>query len=283
MPLQVVTPPSAEPLHLNEALLHIKQDAGIDDAHITATVMAARKSAENRTWRQLVACRYKQVLDSFPGVGLFGVQWGKTFQTPRNAILLERVPVQVVESIKYTAMDGTTQTVDPATYTVDYSSEPCRITPVFGQIWPIPLPQIGAVWVTFIAGFAAPITVDATADTVAIGIWKALAIGDAVRLTNSGGVLPAPLQLATDYYVAAVPSAGVYQLSTTAGGAVIDITTVGTGNSFIGEVPADILEWIKLRIGSLDVFREEVIVMNRGKIEPLSFVDGLLDSYVTWW
>ena len=51
MPLQLLTPPAAEPLHLGDAIAHIKQDAGIDDAHILATIVAARKSVENRTWR----------------------------------------------------------------------------------------------------------------------------------------------------------------------------------------------------------------------------------------
>jgi hypothetical protein len=42
----------------------------------------------------------------------------------------------------------------PATnYAMDLACEPARITPKFGQIWPINLPQIGSVWVTFDAGY----------------------------------------------------------------------------------------------------------------------------------
>jgi uncharacterized phiE125 gp8 family phage protein len=283
MALQLITPPAAEPIDLAEALLHIKQDAGIDDAHTQASIIAARKSAENRTWRQMVSARYKQVMDSFPGIGVFGVTWGEIYQVPRNAILLERLPVQVVESIQYIAMDGSTQTVDPTTYTVDYSTEPCRITPVFGKIWPIPMPQIGSVWVTYIAGFAAPLIADEAADTIRLKLWKALAIGDTARFSNSGGALPAPLQVDTDYYVVANPSADLYQVSATAGGAAIDLTNTGSGTSFIGEVPGDLRAWMRMRIGSLDDFRDEAIAMNRGKIEDLPFVDGLLDSYARWW
>ncbi|MEI7957349.1 MAG: hypothetical protein WCJ66_19465, partial [Verrucomicrobiota bacterium] len=124
MPLHLLTPPGAEPISLAEALLHIKQDSGVDDAHVLATVTAARKSAENRTWRQLISARYKQVLDSFPGVGQFGVPWGRTFGIPGNAILLERAPVLAVESIQYLDMAGVLQTVDPASYTVDLISTP---------------------------------------------------------------------------------------------------------------------------------------------------------------
>ena len=282
MPLQLLTPPSAEPMHLNDAMLHINQTAGVDDAHIVSSIMAARRSVENRTWRQLIAARYRQTLDSFPGVGQSGVPWGQRFTMPGNAIFLDRAPVLEVTSIQYLAMDGTIQTVDPTTYTVDAVCEPCRITPVFGKLWPIALPQIGAVWVTFITGFASPITSDATTGTFTVKTWKTLAVGEAVRFSNSGGALPTPLQIGTDYYVAAVVAPGVYQLTDAPGGAAISLSSTVTGTSFIGEVPGDLLAWMRLRLGSLDVFREETIAMNRGKIEALPFVDGLLYGYATW-
>jgi hypothetical protein len=34
-----------------------------------------------------------------------------------------------------------------------------------------------------------------------------------------------------------------------------------------------------LRVGSLYGHREEVAMLSRGRIDPLSFVDGLLDGY----
>ncbi len=282
MPLQLLSPPLAEPLHLYDAIAHIKQDAGIDDAHILATIVAARKAVENRTWRQLVAARYRQVMDSFPGIGQFGTPWGHPFTLPGNAILLDRAPVLHVESIQYLAMDGSTQTMTPTDYTVDYACEPCRITPVFGKIWPIPLPQIGAVWVTFSAGFASPIAADPTGDTVSVKLWRPLAVGDVVQFSNSGGIPPAPLQINTDYTLVSVLADGVFQVAMAAGSAAIDITDPGIGQSFIGEVPGDLLTWMRMRVGSLDVFREEAIAMSRGKIESLPFVDSLLDGYTTW-
>jgi len=39
---------------------------------------------------------------------------------------------------------------------------------------------------------------------------------------------------------------------------------------------------MRMRVGSLDVFREESIALSRGKIENLPFVDGLIDAYTTW-
>lgn len=53
--------------------------------------------------------------------------------------------------------------------------------------------------------------------------------------------------------------------------------TAGYGAASV--VPEGIKRWMLIRIGSLYENREEVALMNRGKLEPLPFVDGLLDPY----
>ena len=53
--------------------------------------------------------------------------------------------------------------------------------------------------------------------------------------------------------------------------------TCGYGSA--ANVPVGIKRWILLRIGSLNEYTEEVALMNRGKIQDLPFVDGLLDKY----
>jgi hypothetical protein len=42
-------------------------------------------------------------------------------------------------------------------------------------------------------------------------------------------------------------------------------------------VPVEIVHWMLVRIGTLFENREEVAILSRGKIEPLPWVDGLLD------
>lgn len=54
--------------------------------------------------------------------------------------------------------------------------------------------------------------------------------GDIVQVANTGGALPAPLVVSTNYYVVNAES-GTFQLSLTAGGDPIDLTTDGTGTS----------------------------------------------------
>lgn len=155
MPLILVTPPAEEPVLLAEAKLHLRVDFDEDDALITALITAARQAAETITGRQLVTARWKMTLDSFPGPAVASICAGQAFSLPAHAILLHKSPVQSIVSIQYLDTAGVLQTVPSSTYTSDFSCEPARLTPVFGQIWPLSLPQIAAVSVTFDAGYGA--------------------------------------------------------------------------------------------------------------------------------
>ncbi len=276
MALILITPPTAEPVDLAEVKQHIRVDIPDDDLLIASLLGAARDYAENLTGKQLVAARWRQVLDAFPGGAVPHAPYSQTFSFPGNAILLRRHPIIQVVSIQYLDMQGVVQTVDPTTYVIDTSTEPARITPVFGQIWPIPMPQIGSVWVNFDVGYAAPIGV--SAGNLAVQGWAPLAVGSAVRVSNSGGALPAPLQPKTDYFVQSIVSPGVYALAATSGGAPL-VLTAGTGTSYLGVVPEGITAWLKIRLSTIYENREEVAIMTRGKIDVLPYVDRLLDGF----
>ena len=189
-------------MSLWEAKLHLRVDFDEDDTLIASLITAARQAAETLTGRQFVTARWKMVLDSFPGPSLMGVPAGQSFSLPGHAVLLPKCPVQSVIAINYLDMGGALQTMPASSYTVDAACEPARITPVFGQIWPPTLPQIGSVGVIFDAGYGSA-----------------------------------------------------------------------------SDVPAGIKSWIKLRVGSLYSHREEMATLSRGRIDPLPFVDGLLDGY----
>lgn len=275
MSLIQITPPTVLPLNVADVRQHLKQDITDDDNLISLYLGSAVDFAQNLTQRQLVAARFRYVLDEFP--------------CRDNALRIPRTPLIQVVSIEYTATDGTTQTVAAADYTIDNSFDLPRITPVSGKSWPDTLAQIGSVRVTFDAGYAAPFTADATANSISVPAWRPMLVGEIVRLNNSGGALPVPLEAKTDYYIQSVVSPGVYTLSATSGGAVIDLTSAGTGTHFLGqpgingssgELPDSIRSWLLLRCDSLYTHKGETANV-RGELAPLPWVDGLLDPYRT--
>lgn len=281
MPLTLVTPPASTLIDVAEARLHVRQDITEEDTRIRRAILGCTRWAETETQRSYVARRYLLTLDAFPGPTLMGVPAGVEYSLPGSAVLLEHGPVLAVQSIIYTAMDGTQTTLPATEYQVDLASRPGRITPKFGKIWPVPLPQIGAVQITFDAGMVAPVSFDSVADTMTVkGIWTTLVVGDAVRLNVSGdatGALPLPLAELTDYFVQSVVSPGVYKLAATLVGAALDLTTAGTGTLFIGSMPHNVIEWLLYRVGTAFEHREAEVAMERGNLVPLEFIDRLLD------
>jgi len=163
--------PSAEPISLAEARLHLRltaDDTTTEDSLISIWIAAARRAAESITGRGLITQTWRLVLDDFPG-----------------CIELERGPVQSISSLTYRDMAGATQTVSWAaaanfiqrssdgTLVADLSAAPARITPAFGSVWPIAMPEIGAVAVTYVAGYGAA----GSAVPEGIRSWMLLRIG----------------------------------------------------------------------------------------------------------
>ena len=192
--MQLVTAPTQEPVTLVEAKAHLRVDFADDDALITSLIAAARQAAETLTGRQLTTARWKQVLDCFPGGALMGFGVDRPFSLPGHAILIAKAPLQSVVSIEYLDMGGVLQTLAAPTYTVDAACEPARITPVFGQVWPVSLPQIGAVSVTFDAGYGGPSLVpDGIKAWIKIRVGSLYAHREEVAVTGRGqGIVPLP-------------------------------------------------------------------------------------------
>lgn len=144
-------------MSLVDAKNHLRVDTDLtqDDVLINLLIGAARRYAEMYCNRSFITQQWRLVLDSFPGNAMYGVPFGITFSLPGNAILIERGPVQSLDSIIYTAMDGAEVTMPAADRIAELSGGLARVTPRFGKIWPIPLPQIGAVKVNFTAGYGA--------------------------------------------------------------------------------------------------------------------------------
>jgi len=186
--------PVNEPVSVAEAANHLRIDSDItnDDDLIALLITSARKYGEMLTGRSWITQKWRLQLDSF-----------YIADTPAQIIELDRGIVQSIDSITYLDMSGTQQSMDMTLLAKDLVSTPARISPKFGTVWPIALPQIGAVQINYTAGY-----------------------GDN----------------ATD-------------------------------------VPSGIRQWMLVRISTLYEHREEVEQVARGKIEPMPFIDGMLDPY----
>lgn len=189
MAIQIVTPPSVEPVTVTEARLTCKvyDDVTSEDAFIAMLIASARQDAEKITWRAMVTQTWKLVADRFPRPGSgytsaiwYGPQWGNMpgpiTMAPLEGktgyeIFLPKPPLQSVTTIKYIDQNGTQQTLDPTLYIVDTVSEPGRITPAYGQTWPTIREQVNAVEIQFVCGYG-----NASAVPAGIKRWMLLRI-----------------------------------------------------------------------------------------------------------
>jgi hypothetical protein len=81
------------------------------------------------------------------------------------------------------------------------------------------------------------------------------AADDVVRLSNSGGALPAGLEVRSDYYVVSA-SGSTIELAESLDGDALVFTDAGTGIHFIGEIPEPIRQAMKLIAGDMYENRE---------------------------
>ena len=237
-----IIPPTAEPISLVEAKLQCNVDADntLDDTRVQLAIAAARDHAERWTGRQLVAATFTAALNYFPA-----------------CVTLPYSPLISVDSIQYIDTGGALTTLAADQYQVDTFGEVWKIREAWSTSWPATRDEANAVRINFTAGYLAPFTA-ATTDVLT---WsnRTPVDGELVRLTNTGGALPAGLSTATNYYVRDA-SGYTCKLAATSGGAAIDITGTGTGTHFIGALPDCIRQAMLLLIGHIYKHREGVVV-----------------------
>lgn len=156
MPSVLITAPSAEPVTLTEAKLHLRVDDNADDVLIGALITAARQHAEHDTRRALVTQTWKLVLDRFPD----------------GEVTLDHAPVTGVLSVNYIDPDGVDRTLDASGFKLDTATEPCRLVPAYGTTWPDTRCEINAVSILYTCGYGAPEDVPES-----IKRWMLLRIG----------------------------------------------------------------------------------------------------------
>ncbi len=138
--LNCSTPPTSEPLTLEEAQLHLRVTDTSEDDLINALIKAARNAAETYTNRQLMPATWDLYLDRFP-CGMVPIE-------------LPRCPVATVGSITYLDSDGASQTWSSSDYSLDIYSEPARITLAYGESWPAARYVANNIRIRYTAGYA---------------------------------------------------------------------------------------------------------------------------------
>jgi len=109
MGLQVVAPPSAEPIGLEDAKKQLRVSGEHEDAFILTLISVARELVERDTCRQILTATFQYTMGEFPNATCFE---------------LPRPPLQSVDSIQYIDSDGATQTLPTDDYDIDLTVEP---------------------------------------------------------------------------------------------------------------------------------------------------------------
>lgn len=139
MAVVVVTPAATEPVTTAEAKAHLVVEHADDDTLIDSYIAAARSFVEVWTGRQLVSVTYDLFLDT----------WSRVIEMPRP-------PLSSVTTVKYTDVNGVQQTWTGANYQTDTDTQPGRIMPVEGEVFPnLQAATFNVVEIRFVAGYGA--------------------------------------------------------------------------------------------------------------------------------
>jgi hypothetical protein len=167
MGLLTITPPAVEPVTLEElkAFLSLDSDDTSRDGVLIALGLAAREWCESFCQRRFITQTMRLLVDFFPGYidqKLVGQRVSSPFVSGSHALLvglrwaiaLPLPPVQSITTFQYLDANGSPIVMNPGTnYVADLSSQPARLTPPFGQMWPVAQVVVNAVQIDYVVGY----------------------------------------------------------------------------------------------------------------------------------
>lgn len=136
MPIELVSPPSSEPVSLEEVKEHLRIDTNDHDGYLQTLISAARIIVEGHTNRALVSQQFDLFLNCF-----------------RAEIVLPNPKLISVDSINYIDTNKDTILLDSSVYQVNTKRVPGRIIVEYGQQWPQTRQQDNAVIIRFTCGY----------------------------------------------------------------------------------------------------------------------------------
>jgi len=149
MGLRRTVEPVLEPLDVAELSGdgHLRISVGQETEYVTGLLVAAREVAEGDLHRALLSQTWVWTRDAFPAAG--------------QVLSVPYPPLQAVSEIRYYDVAGVLTLLSPTIYTVDVDSTPGRIALAPDQSWPDTQARLGAVRITFLAGWTDPALVPA--------------------------------------------------------------------------------------------------------------------------
>lgn len=226
----IITPPTMEAITLDEAKIQCRVTGTTEyDVDLRDLIASVRELCEFNVGLSVGQQTVEDVWDDWPC---------------RKVFELRRPPVWSFTSITYTDEDTVAATV-PSTDYVFESSQPSRVSLVADASWPsVVLKEVGGVRMRYIAGYGKEFTVtaDAAQDTLT-STAHGLANNQDVILRSSGA-LPGGLATDTRYWIRDAAT-DTLKLTSTPGGAAIDITSAGSGTHTLAVgIPKPLKRWM---------------------------------------
>jgi hypothetical protein len=201
---------TCEPVSLGAAKSQLQLDSGftLDDEYIRGLIRSARENAELHTARAFVTQGFREYFDGFPEDRL-PIPYNVIYDLPtrhdfepmqHNRFELSRSPLQFVVDVQYLDYEGNVQTLDPSLYYVAPRKEPARICHAPHSWWPRPMRRVDSVWVDYIAGYGAPVTLSiaANSNVTSGAVFTQFNVGQRLMIPGAGPAIQddgvAPLQ-----------------------------------------------------------------------------------------
>ncbi|MCE7996429.1 MAG: hypothetical protein HEP71_30910 [Roseivirga sp.] len=238
----IVIPSQHYPVTLEEAKKQLGFFHSEEDAEVAAFIADATAEAEEYTGITALFKTVEQAFDCFPA---------EVFE-------LRGIPCVKIESVQYYDTDDNLQVLDPGAYRVTTHSEFARLQAVNG--WPSTKGRLEAVIIRYVVGHAGVGTANSDDDTIEM-IAHPFTDGKSVFLTKATEAeVPGGLSLRKPYYVVNAQSDS-FQVSATAGGSAIDITSNGDGQLCfcLKEVPRQLTSAIKRMVSDFEQFRGDYL------------------------
>ena len=138
MTAALITPPTIEPVSLDDTKAHLRLDTDDDDALLTAAIVSARIHVEAATRRALIEQGWRVYLDAWP---------------QSRIVRLPIAPLISVDMVTVYDQAGDPQTIASSGYDVDTVSAPGRL--FIGASAPLPTRYINGIEIDVTAGYGA--------------------------------------------------------------------------------------------------------------------------------